>query len=154
MQSEIPEDIMATAKAVVDRMPTHAFKGDCIADVARAIMAHAAISTDAEPVKPLHENDAVWARFYRDGKSLGEICEEFKCGVYDLSPWLTAPLARDSLSAQVQDVAGWQLVPKEPTNEMIEALAESTTDLEEALWLVERYAAMLAAAPAKQEGQP
>jgi hypothetical protein len=40
----------------------------------------------------LFNNDAVWARFYRDGKTLGDICTEFECGVYDLSPWLTAPL--------------------------------------------------------------
>ncbi|AYM05709.1 hypothetical protein [Agrobacterium tumefaciens] len=55
-----------------------------------------------EPVKVLHENDTVWARFYRDGKNLGEICAEFNCGVYDLSPWLTAPLMR---SAPAQSVA-------------------------------------------------
>jgi hypothetical protein len=46
----------------------------------------------------LYRNDAVWARFYRDGKTIGQICEEFKCGVYDLSPWLTAPIVRASLS--------------------------------------------------------
>lgn len=40
----------------------------------------------------LYSNDAVWASFYRDGKSLGEICKEFDCGVYDLSPWLMQPL--------------------------------------------------------------
>jgi hypothetical protein len=43
-------------------------------------------------VAQLYANDAVWARFYRDGKNLGEICEEFGCSVYDLSPWLTKPL--------------------------------------------------------------
>jgi len=37
-------------------------------------------------------NDAIWAAFYRDGKNLGQICGEFNCGIYDLSPWLTAPL--------------------------------------------------------------
>lgn len=51
MQSEIPDDVMETAKAVVDRMPTHAFKAECVADVAKAIMAHAALPS-AEPVKP------------------------------------------------------------------------------------------------------
>jgi hypothetical protein len=45
-------------------------------------------------------NDTIWARFYRDGKTLGEICEEFKCGVYDLSPWLTAPLVRAALTKE------------------------------------------------------
>lgn len=42
----------------------------------------------------LYANDAVWAAFYRDGKTLGEICKQFECGVYDLSPWLTVPLTR------------------------------------------------------------
>ena len=46
----------------------------------------------------LRENDAIWARFYRDGKSLGDICKEFNCGVYDLSPWLTAPLVRAAIA--------------------------------------------------------
>ena len=45
----------------------------------------------------LRANDAVWARFYRDGKSLGEIATEFECGIYDLSPWLTAPLIHAAL---------------------------------------------------------
>lgn len=43
--------------------------------------------------------DAVWARFYRDGKSLGEIAQEFGCSVYQLSPWLTSPVARAALRA-------------------------------------------------------
>lgn len=42
----------------------------------------------------LYENDGVWAAFYRDGKTLGQIAEEFECGIYDLSPWLTSPLTR------------------------------------------------------------
>jgi hypothetical protein len=45
----------------------------------------------------LYSNDAVWAAFYRDGKSLGEIAKEFECGIYDLSPWLTAPLIHSAL---------------------------------------------------------
>lgn len=45
------------------------------------------------------DNDAIWARFYRDGKTVAEICEEFKCGVYDLSPWLMAPLARSAMDS-------------------------------------------------------
>ncbi len=40
----------------------------------------------------LYNNDKVWALFYRDGKTLGEICQEMGCGIYDLSPWLTKPL--------------------------------------------------------------
>ena len=47
-------------------------------------------------------NDTIWARFYRDGKTLGEICEEFECGIYDLSPWLTAPLVRAALKGDEQ----------------------------------------------------
>lgn len=42
----------------------------------------------------LYENDQVWAMFYRDGKNLGEIALEFNVSVYDLSPWLTAPLVQ------------------------------------------------------------
>lgn len=38
-------------------------------------------------------NDAVWAAFYRDGKTFKQICEQFDCGVYDLSPWLVSPLS-------------------------------------------------------------
>ncbi len=55
----------------------------------------------------LHANDAVWARFYRDGKNLGEIATEFECGIYDLSPWLTAPLmhAARSVTKEKQGVA-------------------------------------------------
>lgn len=40
------------------------------------------------------DNDAVWARFYRDGKSLGEIAAEFGGTVHDYSPWLYAPITR------------------------------------------------------------
>ena len=54
----------------------------------------------------LIENDAVWAAFYRDGKTLGEICEMFECGVYDLSPWLTAPLMHSYPSpSPIEDAA-------------------------------------------------
>lgn len=49
--------------------------------------------------KQLQQNDAVWARFYRDKATLGEICSEFGCSVYDLSPWLTAPIVRAAISA-------------------------------------------------------
>ena len=45
----------------------------------------------------LRDNDAVWARFYRDGKNLGEIAEEFGGGVYSYTPWLTAPLAKTAV---------------------------------------------------------
>lgn len=61
--------------------------------------------------KQLQKNDAVWARFYRDGANIGEICAEFGCSIYDLSPWLTAPLVQavtDSalLPAQTEPDAG------------------------------------------------
>ncbi|MDH1266742.1 DUF551 domain-containing protein [Rhizobium pusense] len=88
-------------------------------DIVELVLKHSAqAAATPEAMKALHENDAVWARFYRDGKTLGEICEEFNCGIYDLSPWLTAPLARSALSAQVQDVAvpeGWQDIGTAPT---------------------------------------
>lgn len=41
-----------------------------------------------------YNNDAIWGAFYRDGKTLGQIAEEFGVSIYDLSPWLTAPLVR------------------------------------------------------------
>ena len=73
--------------------------------------------------------------------------------------------APPALSARVQDVAGWQLVPKEPTQEMCEAApslpaihAIDDLPLKKLGWSMsaivnrKRYLAMLAAAPAKQEG--
>lgn len=60
-------------------------------------------------------------------------------------------------AAQVQDVAGWKLVPIEPTEEMKKAGREEAEDCEDvygsAIYsTAEIYRAMLAAAPAKQEG--
>lgn len=53
-------------------------------------------------------NDAVWARFYRDGKSLGEVCTEFGCRVYELLPWITDPVVRAAMQLQTQQtVSGW-----------------------------------------------
>lgn len=57
-----------------------------------------------------------------------------------------------ALSAQVQDVAGWQLVPKEPTEDM---LASVVSRLDVSVFrdmAAKIYRVMLAAAPAKQEG--
>ena len=61
---------------------------------------------------------------------------------------------RSALSAQVQDVTGWQLVPKEPTQAMVIAYNKVGDDLGLAYYPNARlvYRAMLAAAPAKQEG--
>jgi hypothetical protein len=88
MQSEIPDDVMETAKAVVDRMPTHAFKGDCVADVASAIMAHAALSTDAEPV--------AWRGCGRDGVSdvtqRLDISEQWNADGLDVTPLYAGPV--------------------------------------------------------------
>ncbi|WP_107327403.1 hypothetical protein [Agrobacterium pusense] len=58
---------------------------------------------------------------------------------------------------QVQDVAGWKLVPIEPTEEMKKAGREEAEDCEDvygsAIYsTAEIYRAMLPAAPAKQEG--
>lgn len=53
----------------------------------------------------LRANDAVWAAFYRDGKTLGEIATMFECGVYDLSPWLTAPIVRSMLTETKQEAS-------------------------------------------------
>ena len=53
--------------------------------------------------KELQTIDAIWARFYRDNKTLGEIATEFECSIYDLSPWLTAPLTRAMCRDDVAD---------------------------------------------------
>lgn len=42
--------------------------------------------------------DAVWAAFYRDEKTLGQIAEEQGVSIYALSPWLTAPIVRSGLA--------------------------------------------------------
>lgn len=65
--------------------------------------------------------------------------------------------ARSSLSAQVQDVAGWQLVPTQPTEDMLDAYWGQTGESEAMRSRVHSrakilYHVMLAAAPAKQEG--
>lgn len=61
-----------------------------------------------------------------------------------------------ALSAQVKDVAGWQLVPKQPTEEMLDAYWGQTGESEAMRSRVHarakiHYHVMLAAAPAKQE---
>ncbi len=70
---------------------------------------------------------------------------------------ICARIARDALSAQVQDVAGWQIVPIEPTEEMEKAGRKEAADCDDTYGssifsAAEIYRAMLAAAPAKQEG--
>jgi len=74
----------------------------------------------------LQANAEVWAAFYRDGKNLGEIAAEHGAAVYDLSPWLTAPLIRAVVSARCgEDVEllpeGWRvLAPGEIDKETVE----------------------------------
>ncbi len=41
--------------------------------------------------------DEAWKLFYGDGMTLGEIAKKLGCGIYDLSPWLTAPAIRSGL---------------------------------------------------------
>ncbi|UXS01682.1 hypothetical protein [Agrobacterium tumefaciens] len=73
-------------------------------------------------------------------------------------------VAKNALSAQVLDVAGWQLVPKEPTQEMLDACGPkpkhwdatpSSRRVRESADRMRRedYKTMLSAAPAKQEGK-
>lgn len=62
----------------------------------------------------LYQNDAVWAAFYRDGQTLGEIAEEHKVSCYDLSPWLTAPLVRDVFKTKAAN----------PSDRLADALSE------------------------------
>lgn len=67
-----------------------------------------------------------------------------------------ALIAASNRAAQAQDVAGWQLVPKEPTLEMLkamfEAMFEASFDGTSAPMIGAGYDAALAEAPAKQEG--
>lgn len=58
----------------------------------------------------LYINNDVWARFYRDHKTLGEIAEEFKCSIYDLSPWLTAPMTQNAIHVPYLTPDEWKLV--------------------------------------------
>lgn len=60
-----------------------------------------------------------------------------------------------ALSAQVQDVAGdeeWQTVPKHPTGKMIDAVVSMVDGDAPHPFILNLYRAMLAVAPAKQEG--
>lgn len=64
-------------------------------------------------------------------------------------------LCRSALSAQVQDVAGdeeWQTVPKHPTGKMIDAVVSMVDGDAPHPFILNLYRAMLAVAPAKQEG--
>lgn len=89
-------------------------------------------------------------------KALQMADETFRdLGWHDKYEATTAALA--SLSGQVQDVAGWQLVPIEPTDNMANSgkLAHQIAHGLGEDWseqMKDVYRAMLAAAPAKQEG--
>lgn len=54
----------------------------------------------------LWSDPQVWADFYRDGLDLGQIAQKHGCSIYDLSPWLTAPIVRVALQASSGDAAG------------------------------------------------
>jgi hypothetical protein len=85
-----------------------------------------------------------WAH-YNDAKVFSSVEEAKAAAQSDYETRI-----RTALAAQVQDVAGWQLVPKHPTDEMIAAayvLGEASAEVIDEMW-----ADMLAAAPAKQEG--
>lgn len=63
---------------------------------------------DMQVQKP-YDNDAIWAAFYRDGKTLAEIKEEFGLSsIYELTPWLAAPL----MNAPDPDVRARAELPK------------------------------------------
>lgn len=118
----------------------------------------------AEQVKPygyvvelvgLHEGKEIYVYRSRCQPRLAvaEACVAHWATIYDNSRWRfkIVPLyaVASALPAQVQDVAGWQLVPKEPTQEMLDA-ADRVRPLPE-FYLLDAYRAMLAAAPAKQD---
>jgi hypothetical protein len=54
----------------------------------------------------LFANDAVWAAFYRDDATLGQIAEHYGVSIYALSPWLTAPIVRSALAAAEPGLRG------------------------------------------------
>lgn len=47
----------------------------------------------------LYQNPDVWAA-WDEGKTLGEIAQQFKCSIYDLSPWLYSSRSRETLRKQ------------------------------------------------------
>lgn len=72
---------------------------------------------------------------------------------YDVSLSLEdAKAIEAALSAQAQDVAGWKLVPIDPSAGMIAAAKSTTSAALTRSHTTEIYRAMLAAAPAKHEG--
>ncbi|MBI1690485.1 hypothetical protein [Methylorubrum sp. DB1722] len=48
--------------------------------------------------------------FYGEGLNLAEIMRELNCGLYDLSPWLTAPALRIAAAA-IEDERAAQRAP-------------------------------------------
>lgn len=77
----------------------------------------------------------------------------YNTGFLYLADWMEEMAA--ALSAQVQDVAGdeeWQTVPKHPTGKMIDAVVSMVDGDAPHPFILNLYRAMLAVAPAKQEG--
>lgn len=82
--------------------------------------------------------------FYGEGKALGEIVADLRCGIYDLSPWLTAPgmrIASDAAAAH-----------KSHADYLFEQNQRLHTDLTEAKRLLRRRTNRDAILP--QDGPP
>ena len=57
--------------------------------------------------------DTAWKLFYGDGLTLGEIAEKLGCGIYDLSPWLTAPANRLAMDGAMEWMARHEAATQE-----------------------------------------
>jgi hypothetical protein len=65
-----------------------------------------------------------WTMFYRDGLNLGQIAEIMGCSIYDLSPWLAAPITRavlDYENARTQHMQ--RTAPEEMASDVAEVNA-------------------------------
>ncbi len=157
MQSEESNTLVKLAKAVIERAPEggDAFWGIKFSDIEAALSA-------AEP--PIRLPTALSLMIEKDVDPE----QNGYCKVIDVEKFLCAKLGKEwsatgmsivslvdeisALSAQAQDVVGWQLAPKEPTPEMVVAAKSTTSAALTKSHATEIYRAMLAAAPAKQEG--
>ena len=69
--------------------------GDCLVDELKADINHLKSQLAARDEEITRLQGALpWKLFYKDGLNLKQIAEQLKCSIYDLSPWLTAPLTR------------------------------------------------------------
>ncbi|MND54122.1 hypothetical protein D3C87_908400 [compost metagenome] len=165
MQSEESNTLIKLAKAVIEHAPEggDAFWGIKFSDIEAALSA-AEPKPDFWDIEEARENKLATVVAPDNGTTaevLSAVLESAEAWVPEariignVRAGDIARVVRSALSAQVQDVAGdeeWQLVPKHPTGRMINA-AISMVDADAPHPLILNiYRAMLAVAPAKQEG--